>query len=532
MVHGRTAARSAAHRQAGSSTEARSRSGTVMYVKTITIRNFRSFAECTLNLSRGLNVLIGANNSGKSTIIRALGLLQQPTALAPDDTRVGGATAPEIDIVLCGEDLQTRMAGHVERGSVPQPMMPIEWRSAFWLVRTDGNPRNVAPFDAAEPSNFVYPLSARRKVAELSPAVDRHSGRQLPGNLSNLPARADALCQSRHELHDGFARGCRAVLGFEPSTFAVPAGKTVGLLLRGDDGIPIQAMGEGTGHVVGFISMLVRAEGNLFLIEEIENDLHPKAMKELLKLVIECSERGNQFVVSTHSNIVARYLGGEPGSKLFSFLMKIGDDRIPTATVEEVLDDPEARRAVLEELKYEFADIGLWTGWLLLEESSAEQIIRGYLMPWFAPGLAGRLRTVSAAGADQVEPKFNDFNRLFLFLHLEPSYKKRAWVWVDGDDKGKDIVEKLQAKYTDWPPEHFAWFQQPAFERYYPANFADSVDSVLDLANGDARRQAKADLLRDVLAWIKEDEGAARAEFEQSAAEVIEMLKRIEDELA
>ena len=43
-----------------------------MYLKELKIRNFRSIKDITLNFSRGINILIGENNAGKTTIIDVL----------------------------------------------------------------------------------------------------------------------------------------------------------------------------------------------------------------------------------------------------------------------------------------------------------------------------------------------------------------------------------------------------------------------------------------------------------------------------
>lgn len=89
---------------------------------------------------------------------------------------------------------------------------------------------------------------------------------------------------------------------------------------------------------------------------------------------------------------------------------------------------------------YDFFDFDLWSAWLILEESSAERIIREYLIPWFVPELKGRLRTYSANSLSEVETKFRDFNNLFVFLHLQPTYKNLAWVVVDGGEEEAKII--------------------------------------------------------------------------------------------
>src|SRR5206468_1389449 len=85
------------------------------------------------------------------------------------------------------------------------------------------------------------------------------------------------------------------------------------------------------------------------------------------------------------------------------------ENRVPLSVVTPVGDAPAERRAVLEELGYELIDWDLWEGWLFLEESSAERIIREYLIPWFVSELGGRVRTISAGGVYRVAPRFDDF---------------------------------------------------------------------------------------------------------------------------
>ena len=46
-----------------------------MYIKEINILNFRSFKEALIPFHEGVNVIIGHNNTGKSNLLRAMGLV-------------------------------------------------------------------------------------------------------------------------------------------------------------------------------------------------------------------------------------------------------------------------------------------------------------------------------------------------------------------------------------------------------------------------------------------------------------------------
>lgn len=56
-----------------------------MYINKIHIRNYRNFADFTMEFHNGLNVIIGANNSGKTGLLCAINLLNSPSDITVDD---------------------------------------------------------------------------------------------------------------------------------------------------------------------------------------------------------------------------------------------------------------------------------------------------------------------------------------------------------------------------------------------------------------------------------------------------------------
>ena len=184
---------------------------------------------------------------------------------------------------------------------------------------------------------------------------------------------------------------------------------------------------------------------------------------------------------------------------------------------------------LLEELGYEFNDFGLWDAWLFLEESSAERIIKDYLIPWFCPKLKNKLRTYSSSSSSEVEIKFKDFNNLFVFLHLTPSYKNKAWVVIDAGLEETKIMEKMRSYYVvnnGWNKNNFQQFSKHDFEEYYPFEFQAKFQEI-NILKKDSKRKGKENLLNDLIRWIVEDEKRAKTEFKNSASEVIEILKTI-----
>lgn len=208
------------------------------------------------------------------------------------------------------------------------------------------------------------------------------------------------------------------------------------------------------------------------------------------------------------------------------------DTKIPTSVCEPVGEDPEHRIRLLESLGYEPYDYYLWKGYLILEESTAERLIRDFFVPFLVPNLQGKLRTISAGGVGNVEACFSDFQRVFVFIHTAPQYKEKAWVAVDGGAEGKGLIAGLKAKFKSWPPEHFRCFTAENFEKYYPQGFQEKASSILAMSHGAKKQEEKGKLAEEVLRWALADPEKARSEFAICAEEILDFLKEISTKLA
>lgn len=500
-----------------------------MWVKRVSLTNVRSFKAASVYFSRGVNVFVGPNNSGKSTFLLPLLSMQKGLpALTPPDVRIGESD-PLVEVEF------DQPPGFLDRGGkVDSPEIVLEiQRNAVRIFpkSSERGPRTpVNPFPDTEPGNFIYPFLSLRKVTKLNESVLEQVVKAVEPNLVNLNAKIDRLSNPEYQPAHGFYMdACDEILGLRITTSSTGQGKQAVVTVGTAGVISLMAMGAGTLNVLGLIVNLALAEDRLFLIEEPENDIHPRALKALLRRIVEKSER-NQFVITTHSNIVLRTVGAASEAKVFRFDLT-WPDRLPTSTVEEVESTPEHRRAVLQELGYEFSDLDLWEGWLILEEASAEKIIRKYLVPWFFPSLQGRLATFSARSLSQVKRKFNAFTNLFVFLHLQPVYKDRAWVLVDGGEEEAKVIQDLCKEYPTWNAEHFRQLGEHDFEHYYPERFAAERDRVLSEKDKQKSREGKKKLLDEVEAWAEANPEEAKVAFEKSAGEVITILKQIESQL-
>ena len=526
-----------------------------MYIKKLHLTNIRSFEEKnTINFSKGINVIIGKNNSGKSTILKPICHLQDLVKIDKWDIRVGKTECrvefefdfTEQEFINYFKYLQPKNF-KINKDDV---LKSLKNNNLYFIVNKNETSQlsinsllsdphgtrhtiKLEPFTKIKPDNFIYTFLSKRKTTNILTIINKRYTDQVDINFNYLISKIDDIVSKfGTQLSKTFHSLCKDILNLEISTSQIEDNKKEAGLYneKYKEIISLNSMGEGTSHILAMIVDLCEAKEKLFIIEEPENDLHPKALKKLLGLIQDKSIN-NQFIITIHSNIVVKYLGMVDESKLFNLTMHINEDNIPTSIIEEI-KEPGKRLNALEELGYELLDYDLYKGWLFLEESSAEEIIRDYLIEWFTPSLKYKLRTSAAKGNSTVSPKFENFLELFVFVHLESIYKNKAWVILDGDPVSINYINELKSKFKKWTPEHFKNFSKRDFEYYYPSVFKEDFKRIQDIEKKEDAFVEKQKLTKNVVNWIKEDKERAQAEFAVSAKEVISILKDIEKVLS
>lgn len=530
-----------------------------MFIKSIEVKDLRSFEYFKLSFSEQINLIIGANNSGKSTIIKSLYKLQNSNTLNKYDIRTSRESSHIlVELNNVSETEKTRFINdkvsqlhnkpkvHVlmdlyDSGAVRNQVekkglenVEINLENIFKInsqINLKFTDFKVLP-NYEHKGNFIFPFFSKRKTSHLSSQGGQDSTYLVSDNFQNLPAKLRKVT-SHPNLRKDFEAYCKEILGF---TIGIIPGEgnedKIGMysgLESSDNPIPVESMGEGVINIIGLIIILLADERKLFLIEELENDIHPKALKKLLNLIVEKSNK-NQFIISTHSNIVLRHLGGQESTKVFFTDVKYDEtSNMFTSSINELENEPDKRMAALEELGYEFSDYDLHEGWLFFEESSAEELVKNYFIRWYFPNTnLAKFKTFSARTITQIKDKFDAFNSLFVYLHLTNVYKNKAWVIVDAGSEEKEVVDKFKNYYVKhgWSENNFQQWGRHDFEEYYPEQFQDRVAEIIKAPKKD-RPKLKAELLHDVKAWIVANPKLAKSEFEKSAKEVIQILENI-----
>lgn len=500
-----------------------------MKIKTLRLVGIRAFEDTeTLSMSPTCNVFVGQNNSGKSTLLKGV-LAYQGFSFSEEDVRPhvtqsyyaittsGDFISPHIGSIQ-NEVGQDRIIFRVLRGSGPNTdgLYPIVVSQDPWIP-------------SVRPNHYIVPFLARRKAQAFNQNIATAAQNVVDGTFSNLYSRIDLLATAGHPCHSQFQQAISDIVGVPITTRAAPGGKEAGFYFDQYNFVSLERMGDGVSEMVALIVELCLEKNKIFVLEEPETNLHPRGLRALLAMV-RCSMEHNQFIVATHSNIVIRDLAFDERTKVFR-VSRTGSTATNSSVVSEIKRDPISHAELLKELDYEFADMGLHEGWLFLEESSAERVIRDILIPMFVPKLGGRIRTFATGGTGNLEPAIADFQRLTTFLHLQPIYRGKLWIRADGDPSGRAAIAKIRQNFEYLSETECCCFEKENFEEYYPEHFQAEVAQALHVVDQQDRRSAKTALLLNVLRWTSENVEEAKAHWQASAAEVLASLALIDKTL-
>ena len=283
----------------------------------LTLRGYRSFCDYRMTDLAPVNLLVGKNNCGKTSILEAIELLfsGDPSALRESALR-------RTELTEHGVDISHVFYGHVSApGTSFELSCPEDGRQLTATM--------LSPADAPESA-----VSSHARLLKIA-----HGERQplrLPvdenGVLSNVsfpkvPPRAtrflDCHPRSMHPIWNRVlaeGRGTEVVEALqllEPEIDEVvyPTGgsprRSIELGYRDSDRrLPIGSYGDGMMRLLALSLTLLATAGGCVLIDEIDTGLHWTVMEDMWRLVVETARRSHvQVFATTHSYDCVRGLG-------------------------------------------------------------------------------------------------------------------------------------------------------------------------------------------------------------------------------
>ena len=320
-----------------------------MWLRELQIRNFRRIDALTMRLPRGLTVLVGENNSGKTTIIDALRLMLFPSRdldslrLTADDFRAGTGRAP-IEVSCRFADLEDEDEVHFQECLVDigdgkfemQVNARVEFNEAtnrcnvkMWGGETEGGSLPSNHYDRLA-TIYLQPLRDPERglrpgqYSQVSRLVDCLTEDDQRADFETIAKDANEKIRVLKPVED--ARGdingqMAAIAGSELTQkteliFTDPTFRRIIAGLQPEiEGLPFGLNGLGynnlifTSTTLGTLQRSFQFSFRSILVEEPEAHLHPQLQVLFLKHLADVASHHEanevQVIASSHSPILA-----------------------------------------------------------------------------------------------------------------------------------------------------------------------------------------------------------------------------------
>ena len=331
-----------------------------MFLKSLKLLNVRCFKHLELDFTkddgtiRKWTILLGANGTGKSTILRALGLVT-----AGSDSLAEVIGDPAYWVRNGSDSCQIQVILQNGKGKERQLILEICRKDSLTDVisrnKSSLQPLNDALYDS-DRSYFVAGYGASRRLASdrtlrRKSSSYRHRRAQSVATLFDNDAVLDSLeawaMDMDYRKNDRGIETVRSVLGnFLPRLRFNSIDKEKGsLLFKTPDGIvPLQYLSDGYQNVAAWIGDLLHRITDVFddyssplkargvlMIDEVDLHLHPKWQRSLYSL-LQKKLPNLQLIVTTHSAVTAQ----QAGEQEVHYLTRRGE----TISIDRFAPDP------------------------------------------------------------------------------------------------------------------------------------------------------------------------------------------------
>jgi uncharacterized protein len=308
-----------------------------MRLETVTIERFRGISHGELSGLVDVNILIGRNNSGKSTVLEAitnLGLCPSQ-ALQSDPL---GRNPQSIWIDLRGGEMP--VAPRFDPGTIR--VSGELWDQGICVrqlaICSDGDILRCTGGEVHDASNeqLVGAAEFMRNTFVFRPEDGRNSSIERSVWTKLLQNRYDKRMVS----------GLNAIFGSNVESMAM-AGDNRLLLLYPDWSLSLDAQGDGARTAVRLLMFLADRVDTLFVIEEPECYQHPGSLMKLARAVcVQARAQRLQILLTTHSiDCVRAFLDGAvaAGSEAAVFHLSLDQGKLESRRL-----DPDTVHGLLE----------------------------------------------------------------------------------------------------------------------------------------------------------------------------------------
>lgn len=289
--------------------------------KDITITNFRGFDHLEINNLQKLNVFVGANNVGKTSILEAAFMLigmSNPfitnrvnylrTAISLDNLDNTRYLFHNIDF-----NNKPLLKGVMKNGEVRR----MTFSPVTFLNETSASSSNSNGQSTIKQLNFDFDKKDEKGFAYHSKILIKSNGNTQQETDENYDEKINALFipvdKNDSNATNNFSTVVKrnrkqfvndALHDFDPSIESIEA-LPDGLYLKIKglrELLPISMAGDGVRRMINIISTIVSEDFNLVFIDEVDNGMHYSAHKLMWKTILRfILKRNIQLFVTTHN---------------------------------------------------------------------------------------------------------------------------------------------------------------------------------------------------------------------------------------
>lgn len=297
-------------------------------LRSLRIESFRCFQTFELQQLGRLNLLVGTNNSGKTSILEAIQILYAQNKF--DGLRESLANESLTKMLENKKELDIKhlFYGHnIELGSkfsILGTRRDVDEKITFSIKENDqrdkfpntGSLLLFIDYSGLERETIEVPLSISQSLSNI--AIREIEEFKHQGNIKKTQFVTTYSLTNKDiiELFDRIVLTpeeemvTESLQIIEPQVeriAAVGSGKELdGLVIRlaGDkQRLPLSSMGDGMRRILGLTLAIVNARDGILLVDEIDSGLHFSAMSKMWKLIWETAKRLNvQIFATTHSS--------------------------------------------------------------------------------------------------------------------------------------------------------------------------------------------------------------------------------------
>jgi len=319
-------------------------------LKSLKIKNFRSFPSFEMqNLGR-LNLIVGKNNSGKTSILEAIQLLTSHShfeileILKSVMTRRGEYINDEngdyeLDIrnlfsdriIHAGSEFSIGER-HNDLEKITVSLSHIGENHLVSIQSLKNNPMLTGGMESHLPDLRGFEINIRKLSVELKLPLSSNDGLSFNSiggfrkDLRNMPTKTQFIglgsltTEQTIELFDRIVLTQEEDLVTETIQLLEPNIKRIAATgsehtkqntsrrrfiakLSNNDRIPIGSMGDGVWRMLGLALAIVNAKDGVLLVDEIDTGFHFTAMSDMWKMLWKTAKRLNvQIFATTHSD--------------------------------------------------------------------------------------------------------------------------------------------------------------------------------------------------------------------------------------